>query len=79
MTGPLDPAQDPDRFDASREPEPPSPLDPALDPDRFHSPTLPGLLGDSAGDDARDVWQTLAGLAGILLFLGLVTALAYLH
>jgi hypothetical protein len=47
-----------------------------LDPDRF-SPTLPGLLGAGAHEDERDGVEWLYGLAGVLAFLGLVTAAIY--
>ena len=72
---PLDPAQDPDRFD----PAAPAPaLNPALDPDRFQDQTLPELLGEGAQEDNRDTWESIIGLAGILLFLAVVTAAIYL-
>ncbi len=35
MTVPLDPANDPDRYDAGRDTTPEGPLDWALDPDRY--------------------------------------------
>jgi hypothetical protein len=35
MTQPLDPANDPDRYDPARESAPEGPLDWALDPDRY--------------------------------------------
>ncbi|MGZ6793269.1 MAG: hypothetical protein ACXVFV_09990 [Mycobacteriales bacterium] len=79
MTGPLDPAQDPDRFvpDAA----PAGPLDPALDPDRFSTAgrTLPELLGDGAHEDERDGMTWLFGLAGVLAFLLLVSLLVQLR
>lgn len=74
----MDPAGDPDRYDAARDAAPTGALDPALDPDRFHSPTLPGLLGDGAQEDERDGETWLFGLLGVFLFLGLVTAAIYL-
>ena len=74
----LDPAADPDRYDATRDPHPPGALDPELDPDRFRSPTLPGLLGEGAQEGERDGLEWLYGLAGVLLFLGLVTSAIYL-
>ena len=76
---PLDPASDPDRYDADQEPAPPTAasLDPELDPDRFRSPTLPGLLGDGAQEDDRDGATWLFGLLGVFLFLGLVTLAIY--
>ena len=73
---PLDPASDPDRYDASRAAAD-SPLDPELDPDRFRSPTLPGLLGEGAQEDERDGATWLFGLLGVFLFLGLVTLALY--
>jgi hypothetical protein len=76
---PLDPANDPDRFDAGRDNAGDAgPLDPAQDPDRFRSPTLPGLLGDGAQEDERDGLEWLFGLLGVVAFLGLVTAAIYL-
>ncbi|MCU1599359.1 MAG: hypothetical protein JWO22_68 [Frankiales bacterium] len=75
---PLDPAQDPDRFDPSRPDEPTGSLDPALDPDRYQDQTLPELLGAGAQEDDRDWLQSLLGLAGVLIFLALVTAALYL-
>lgn len=75
---PLDPAQDPDRFDAGRAAEPTGPLDPALDPDRYQDQTLPELLGAGSQEDDRDWLESLIGLAGVLLFLALVTAALYL-
>jgi hypothetical protein len=75
----LDPANDPDRFDAGRDiTGDDGPLDPAQDPDRFRSPTLPGLLGDGAQEDERDGLEWLLGLLGVVAFLGLVTAAIYL-
>ena len=73
---PLDPASDPDRYDASRAAAD-SPLDPELDPDRFRSPTLPGLLGEGAQEDERDGATWLFGLLGVFLFLGLFTLAIY--
>jgi hypothetical protein len=35
MTAPLDPAGDPDRYDAAKDEQPNGPLDWALDPDRY--------------------------------------------
>ena len=57
MTLPLDPANDPDRYDPSRVPTPEGPLDWALDPDRYDPdrdgpPKLerpPLVLGRSGG------------------------------
>jgi hypothetical protein len=79
----VDPSQDPDRYDASRdEPVPPDvpagPLDPSLDPDRFHSPTLPGLLGEGAHEEKRDTMTWVYGLLGVFAFLLLVSVLAHL-
>ena len=77
----LDPAQDPDRYDAAldadADPAPPGPLDPSLDPDRYHSPTLPGLLGEGAHEDKRDTMTWVYGLVGVFGFLLLVSLLAH--
>ena len=86
MTVPLDPAQDPDRFDATRESTPTGPLDPALDPDRFDpaadlpaqrkrrgsDETLTDMLGPGAYADKTSPYLFLLGLLGIVVFLGLV-------
>ena len=79
----MDPAQDPDRYDPSRDAAPVGPLDPALDPDRYHpspsgSPTLPGLLGEGAHEGERDRMTWVYGLLGVFGFLLLVTLLAHL-
>lgn len=84
MTGPLDPAQDPDRFDATRAGVPAGPLDPRLDPDR-HDPasdlparpsrrgrgeSLTDLLGTGSYADRTNPYVLLLGLLGVALFLG---------
>ena len=78
----LDPAQDPDRFDPTRDEDAVTgPLDPALDPDRYQpagSLTLTGLLGEGAYEDEREGLEWLYGLLGVFAFLGLVTAAIYL-
>lgn len=74
----LDPAQDPDRYDASLDSAPPSGLDPTADPDRFRSPTLPGLLGDGAQEDERDKLTWLLGLVAVFGFLLAVSLLVRL-
>jgi hypothetical protein len=76
----LDPAQDPDRYDAERDTAPPAdaPLDPEADPDRYRSPTLPGLLGDGAHEDERNNLTWLLGLIGVFAFLLAVSLLARL-
>ena len=71
----LDPAQDPDRYDAARDAEPPSALDPAADPDRYRSPTLPGLLGEGAQEEERD---NLTWLIGLLAVFGFLIAVSFL-
>jgi hypothetical protein len=77
----LDPAQDPDRFDAGRdgaaEPAAAS-LDPAADPDRYRSPTLPGLLGDGAQEGERNNVTWLIGLLSVFAFLGAISLLVRL-
>jgi hypothetical protein len=76
----LDPAQDPDRYDLTKDSAPTSPLDPALDPDRFHDPTLPELLGANVrDDDAESPLAWVYGLVGVFGFLAFVTALIYLR
>ena len=79
MTVPLDPKDDPDRFDPARAQAPTGPLDPALDPDRYaaegRGDTLPELLGAGAYDDTTNPYMFLLGLVGVLLFLGLVALL----
>jgi hypothetical protein len=74
----LDPAQDPDRYDAGREPAPAGPLDPEADPDRYRSPTLPGLLGEGAQEDERNNLTWLLGLVGVFAFLLAVSLLVRL-
>lgn len=74
----LDPGQDPDRFDAARDPAPSGSLDPTGDPDRYRSPTLPGLLGDGAQEGERDNLVWALGLLGVLGFLFLVSMLVRL-
>lgn len=88
VRGRLDPALDPDRYDAPRDVVglPIGPLDPALDPDLYHldldaagdlppgqGQTLPGLLGEGAYEEKRDNWQWALGLLGVIVFLGLVS------
>jgi hypothetical protein len=76
---PLDPAQDPDRYDPERDAGPVSgPLDPELDPDRYRSPTLTGLLGEGAQEDERDNLAWLLGLAGVFGFLVAISLLVRL-
>ncbi len=75
MTGPLDPAHDPDRYDPDAAPDPAAAsLDPAQDPDRFDR-TLPQMLGPGAHEDARDTWEWLYGLLAVLAFLAVVSLL----
>jgi hypothetical protein len=74
----LDPAQDPDRYDADRDDAPPPALDPAADPDRYRSPTLPGLLGEGAQEDERNNLTWLLGLVGVFAFLLAVSLLVRL-
>ena len=62
----MDPSQDPDRFDPTREV---GPLDPAQDPDRFDL-TLPQLLGR---EEERETAEWLFGLLFVLGFLALVS------
>jgi hypothetical protein len=78
----LDPALDPDRYDPTADARPAGPLDPALDPDRYdparevppgQGQTLPQLLGEGAFEDKRDNYQWALGLAGVLVFLALVS------
>ncbi|HWH27718.1 MAG TPA: hypothetical protein VNU26_01945 [Mycobacteriales bacterium] len=78
----LDPALDPDRYDAARDSAPAGRLDPARDPDRYdpvrevppgQGQTLPDLLGDGAHEDQRDNYQWAIGLIGVLAFLALVS------
>ena len=76
-------ADDPDRFDPSREPaapELPRGLDPAYDPDRYRPPgqgqTLADLLGkEGTHEGDRDGYQWVLGLIGVFLFLGIVAFL----
>ena len=51
--GPLDPAQDPDRFDPARDAAPPGRLDPAQDPDRY-DPSRDAALPPGRLDPALD-------------------------
>jgi hypothetical protein len=74
----MDPAQDPDRYDPSRDDAPAGPLDPELDPDRYRAPTLPGLLGEGAFEEKRDTMTWVYGLLGVFAFLLLVSVLAHL-
>jgi hypothetical protein len=74
----LDPAQDPDRYDADRDDAPPAALDPAADPDRYRTPTLPGLLGEGAQEDERNNLTWLLGLVGVFAFLLAVSLLVRL-
>ena len=74
----LDPAQDPDRYDADRDEAPPAALDPAADPDRYRSPTLPGLLGEGAQEDERNNLTWLLGLVAVFAFLLVVSLLVRL-
>lgn len=62
MTAPLDPAQDPDRFDPAR--------DATARPGEGQ--TLPGMLGAGAYDDTTSPYLFLLGLLGVLSFLALV-------
>jgi hypothetical protein len=74
----MDPGEDPDRYDPTRDAAPVAPLDPASDPDRFHNPTLPGLLGDGAHEDERNNWQWVIGLVSMFAFLIAVSLLVRL-
>jgi hypothetical protein len=74
----LDPAQDPDRYDADRDDAPPAALDPAADPDRYRSPTRPGLLGEGAQEGERDNLTWLLGLVAVFGFLLAVSLLVRL-
>ena len=74
----LDPAQDPDRYDAGRDDAPPPALDPTADPDRYRSPTLPGLLGEGAQEDERNNLTWLLGLVAVFAFLLAVSLLVRL-
>lgn len=75
----LDPAQDPDRYDASLDAAPPdAALDPVADPDRFRAPTLPGLLGEGAHEEERDKLTWLIGLVAVFGFLLAVSLLVRL-
>ena len=71
----VDPGQDPDRFDATREV---GPLDPGADPDRFRRPTLPGLLGEGAHEDERSNLTWLIGLVSVFAFLIVISLLVRL-
>jgi len=73
----LDPGQDPDRFEATRESTPTESLDPAADPDRYRRPTLPGLLGEGAHEEKRNTFTWLIGLVSVFAFLMLVSLLAH--
>ena len=81
---PLDPSQDPDRFDADAHPrvvepaEHPRGLDPRRDPDRFLPPgqgqSLPELLGEAGTHEGeRDNYQWAFGLLAVIAFLALVS------
>jgi hypothetical protein len=74
----LDPRQDPDRYDESRDPAPLPELDPEADPDRYRSPTLPGLLGEGAQEGERDNLTWLLGLVAVFGFLLAVSLLVRL-
>lgn len=87
MTGPLDPADDPDRYDPKRATPPAGPLDWALDPDRYdpaqdEQPLLP--VGQTAG--RRSTLPELIGKDGsfqdspspYIWILGLAGTLAFL-
>ena len=63
QNGPLDMSKDPDRFDATRAAEP------------VQDRTLPELLGAGAQEDERVGMEWLAGLAAVLVFLGLTVYL----
>jgi hypothetical protein len=79
----LDPALDPDRFDASIDAAPSGRLDPALDPDRYanaradlppgQGQTLTELLGDGAFEEPRSTYQWAVGLLAVVVFLALVS------
>jgi hypothetical protein len=78
----LDPALDPDRFDASIDAAPSGRLDPALDPDRYdpradlppgQGQTLTELLGDGAFEEPRNTYQWAVGLLAVVVFLALVS------
>ncbi len=86
MTVPLDPKNDPDRFDPTRPPPAMGRLDPALDPDRYDAAadvpvqrkrrgsdeTLTDMLGPGAYADKTSPYLFLLGLLGVVVFLGLV-------
>jgi hypothetical protein len=74
----LDPGQDPDRYDPSRDEPLVAALDPEADPDRYRSPTLPGLLGDGAQEDERDNLTWLVGLVSVFGFLLVISLLVRL-
>jgi len=85
----LDPARDPDRYEAAREEVPSGPLDWALDPDRYVPEPRDEERYDPASDDgARLRRPTLPGLLGeganederdnLTWLLGLVAVLAFL-
>jgi hypothetical protein len=74
----MDPGQDPDRYDPSRDETPVGRLDPEGDPDRFRRPTLPGLLGEGAYEDKRDNLRWLVGLASMFAFLIAISLLVRL-
>ncbi|HUR52415.1 MAG TPA: hypothetical protein VMZ11_09845, partial [Mycobacteriales bacterium] len=75
---PLDPAQDPDRYDAAADAAPSGPLDPEADPDKYRSPTLPGLLGEGAQEDERNNLTWLLGLVSVFAFLVVISLLVRL-
>ena len=75
---PLDPHDDPDRFDPSREPEVPEllrGLDPKSDPDRFDANLIELVGRDGAFEEERDNQAWLFGLLGVFAFLALVAVL----
>lgn len=89
MTGPLDPAGDPDRYDPTREGEPAGPLDWAFDPDRYdpdedaapsgRGSTLPELIGsDRSFQDTPSPYAWALGLLAVLAFL-LAVAFVFSH
>lgn len=74
----LDPGQDPDRYDVTRDSAPAGPLDPSADPDRYRSPTLPGLLGEGAHEGERNNLTWLIGLVSVFAFLIAISLLVRL-
>lgn len=77
---PLDPRDDPDRYDPDRQPDVPEllrGLDPRYDPDRFDgSQNLTELIGkEGSFEEERDNLQWLYGLLTVFGFLALMAVL----